>query len=124
MALTAAQQTAINELAEGINTLAENLDGVLDAAEETKAQLQDTLNSLSALQIEEAREQQLRESLEAAIAQLDQDVVGALQPLTNQIAAMNSSLQTAENEGGSPITPGEPAEPTPDPGAPTEPPSA
>ena len=121
MALTSAQQEAINDLAEGIETLSDNLDGVLQAAQETKGQLQDALNSLGALQIEEAREQQLRESLEAAIAQLDTDVVGALQPLTDRVNQMNTSLQTPPSEGGSPITPGEPTDPGT---APTEPPSA
>jgi chromosome segregation ATPase len=117
MALTTAQQAAINELSEGINTLSENLGEVLEAARDTKTQLQDALDSLGALQIEEAREQALREQLEAAMAQLDTDVVQALTPLAAQINAMNDSLQTPEDQGGSPITPGQPTEPA----TPTEP---
>jgi hypothetical protein len=83
MALTKAQQQAVNELSEGVSTLAGNLTTVLAGA----------------------REQAERERLEALVAQMDADVVDALAPLTQQVGAMNDSLQTPTDQGGGPLTP-------------------
>ena len=113
MALTTAQQQAINELSSGIETLSENLGDVLDAAQQVRSEL-------AAMTQEEGREQAERERLEALLAQMDSDVVNALTPLASQINQMNSSLKTPEENGGSPITPTDPSTPdapaTPDEG--------
>jgi uncharacterized phage infection (PIP) family protein YhgE len=103
VALTAAQQQAINDLSNGINTLATNLADVLDAA-------QDVRDELAAMSAEEGREQAERERLQALLDQMDGDVVNALQPLTQQVDQMNNSLQTPASQGGGAIGPNEPTE--------------
>jgi DNA anti-recombination protein RmuC len=98
MALTKAQQQAVNELSEGVSTLAGNLTTVLAGAQSTR-------DALAAMAAEEGREQAERERLEALVAQMDADVVDALAPLTQQVGAMNDSLQTPTDQGGGPLTP-------------------
>jgi hypothetical protein len=108
MALTAAQQQAINDLSNGISQLSTNLAVVLDAAQDVRDQLAD-------MTAEEGREQAERERLQALLDQMDADVVNALQPLTQQVGQMNTSLQTPAASGGAPIGPNEPPEEPPGP---------
>lgn len=98
VALTQNQQRAVNELATALNTTSSNLQTVLSAAQAVR-------NDLAAMTAEEGREEAERMRLEALLAQMDSEVVSALEPLTAQINQMNQTLQTPSEQGGGPLTP-------------------
>lgn len=98
MALTQAQQAAINDLSANITTLSENLTSVLAGARQTR-------DELVAMTAEEGREEAERTRLQGLIDQMDTDVIAGLTPLTQQVAAMNQQLITPADQGGSALEP-------------------
>jgi chromosome segregation ATPase len=117
VALTAAQQQAVNDLSSAIAGMARTLETVIRSAEQANADLARTREDLLAMAAEEGREQAERERLEAAAASMDTDLAAALRPLTDQVKALDASLQNTPKTGGSALQPTGPGtNPTPEAG--------
>jgi predicted nucleic acid-binding Zn-ribbon protein len=95
MALTQNEQQAINQLSSAVETLASDLDSVLQAAQTTKDDLQ---NQIDALKSRGQVDATTIAALQNAADALEQDVVSALTPITQRVSDIDSGLKAPSTD--------------------------
>lgn len=111
MSLTNREQQAIDDLASALNTMSTDLQAILQSAQDAKAALQTQIDTLTA---QGQTDQATIAGLQAAADQVENDVVGALAPITSRVLAIDQGLQTPSSQGGTPLdTSGSGGSPTP-----------